>query len=672
MNSHDQLSLFAWSPSSQAGADGLTHEGFDATVCVQTSPESCQARHDDGEACAITIDPPNNEPCLSAPVTLAEELNLPGITSSESSDIPAAAINAGRHAAPAPTNIGELIEVVREGRPVYLADALKEIEAGNFLSPDALRTVRSDLRVMSKTTQTPLDRLPCDPILLRPILNKVLPARHRMHLKRWSTIRSSAARCLKLTGWHAPDDVVKAKITGLWKEAVQRLPYGPQKATFGGFARYCLHRAITPHDVAEDHLENYRLWRLAWTLDPEVGHATSATRRHWKWLAKNFVDWPSLTLHAPRDRRNYAFAPELFAESFIRELDLLCTDMANPKPFDPLFNKSYSKHTISGVRNSLLRAASVLVHRRWIEAEAITDLGVILSPAAVRAVMEDHFHRVGAEGEWAASAVTLMCTLKRAAWQCGHFSDAELAELAAMGKMVRPPRPGLASRSREVVAQFDDNKVLLRFLELLRECFRAADQLLADGHRSRAARLSQRSLALAILQEKPLRRSTLAALDLARHFRRDGRGRVIGLSIPGKETKTGNDIEVLFSDGLADRITRHLEIFRPLLNPGDSTALFPSTKVAHLDPQTLARDLKRLVQGQIGIEFHVHVVRNLVATMLLDDDSRNGPVAQRMLDHATVKTTLRHYGQQRTRGAQREYAEMLERRLRELRRKGKK
>jgi len=88
-----------------------------------------------------------------------------------------------------------------------------------------------------------------------------------------------------------------------------------------------------------------------------------------------------------------------------------------------------------------------------------------------------------------------------------------------------------------------------------------------------------------------------------------------------------------------------------------------------MDPQAMATDVKNLVTRQVGIDFHIHAFRNLVATMLLDDDARNGPVAQRMLDHASLKTTTGHYAQQRTRGAQREYNEMLDRRLQRLRRR---
>jgi integrase len=85
----------------------------------------------------------------------------------------------------------------------------------------------------------------------------------------------------------------------------------------------------------------------------------------------------------------------------------------------------------------------------------------------------------------------------------------------------------------------------------------------------------------------------------------------------------------------------------------------------------MARELKRLVEDQVGAEFNVHLVRHLAATLLLDADPRNMVLAHRLLDHADLKTTERYYGDARTRGAQREWATTLERKLTQLKRRGR-
>jgi len=553
-------------------------------------------------------------------------------------------------------------------RPETLKEAFDRVVERGLLPPDVVVHVRSDLRIVAKVTGVPLDKLPCDPRELRPILSKVLPARHQMHRKRWATVKSSGARVLKLTGWHAPDAVLRAEFVEPWRSAVRRLPYGPQKAAFGKLARFCQRSGIAPEDVQDATLEHLRAWLLESTLDLDVGHAISAIRRHWNWLVLNHPGWPPNRLHAPRDSRAYAFETHRFRPSFLAALDELCDRMAKPSPFDPLFNRKYSIHTIKCVRGTLIRTASVLAQRGHMPLESITDLRAILTPAAVRAVLEHLYARLGKSGEWPPSAATHMVTLRRAARQCGALTKDEIAQLADMAKFIHPAKFGMRTRSREVVAAFDDDRILLRLFELPRECFRAADRMMTEGHPVKAATLYRRSLALAILLEKPLRLGALASLDVDRHIRRDTRGRVIGLSIPSHESKNGMSSEVVFSSELAERVELYLRAFRPRLKPAGSSALFPGRGVPHIDPQSLGRDLTRLVQSQIGIEFHPHAIRNLVATMILDDNARNAPVAQRMLDHASVKTTIRHYGQQRTRGAQREYNELLGRRLQKLRR----
>ena len=173
----------------------------------------------------------------------------------------------------------------------------------------------------------------------------------------------------------------------------------------------------------------------------------------------------------------------------------------------------------------------------------------------------------------------------------------------------------------------------------------------------KAARLSQRALALAILFTKPLRVENLVALDLARHFRRDSKGRVISIRIPGSETKSGRDIEAMLDRKLAMRFATHVKTYRPRLPGSQSSALFPGPTGDPIDPATISRNLKRLIENQVGAEFNPHLVRHLIPTLLFAEDASNGPVAQRMLDHSQLKTTEKHYGTARTRGAQRAWAE---------------
>ena len=83
----------------------------------------------------------------------------------------------------------------------------------------------------------------------------------------------------------------------------------------------------------------------------------------------------------------------------------------------------------------------------------------------------------------------------------------------------------------------------------------------------------------------------------------------------------------------------------------------------HIADRTLAQNVTDLVKRHVGAQFNVHLARHLAATLLLDDDEGNLPVAQALLGHADQKTTARFYAQQRTRGAQIKWMQTLEKRV---------
>ena len=316
----------------------------------------------------------------------------------------------------------------------------------------------------------------------------------------------------------------------------------------------------------------------------------------------------------------------------------------------------------------MLQAAAVLV-RQGADVNSLQSLGDIVNPAAVRCVLEDHADRLGKGEGWAPSSGTFATNLKRAARISGALGDADMAEVERLCGMVKVPSPRLTRTARERLAQFDEKPVMRRYLQLTARCFAAADRMLKDGSPKRAARLDQRALALAILTNKPLRREDLIELDLATDFQRDSKGRIVGLSIPGSTTKTGRDEEAWFEPPLIKRLERHLKVYRPLLPHSDSTYLFPGKDSGHRSPGTMSNQLKRLVQDQVGAEFNIHLTRHLAVTLLLEDDPRNMSVAQRLIGHAQLKTTERYYGQARTRGAQRKWAQVLSRKARQLERR---
>ena len=142
-----------------------------------------------------------------------------------------------------------------------------------------------------------------------------------------------------------------------------------------------------------------------------------------------------------------------------------------------------------------------------------------------------------------------------------------------------------------------------------------------------------------------LRAKNLAALDTARHFVHDQRGRLRAISIPAVEVKNEVNIRFDLSPDLAGRIARHLLLFRPHI-PGhaSTTALFPGSNGQPRQRQSLGRHIRHLVEQQLGRRFHVHLARHLAVDILLEADERNLPLAQKVLGDRKAATTEELYG----------------------------
>jgi integrase len=553
-------------------------------------------------------------------------------------------------------------------QPQTLAEALDLIAATGHLDATALRHIRTDLRkallMVQRSSHESLRALPCDPQALRPLLVCVLPARHGVAAKRWSSIKASIHRVLKVSGWLATNTETEAQPSPEWQRAAEMVFPHPQRSVVNAFARFCTHQAIAPGDVTEDTLEAYRAFRLARTLDLTVSATLAQLRCILNRTGRRVPDWPVRCLAAPPDPGRIALPNDQFSPEFMADLGAYMDRLRTPDPLDPIFNKTLAPLTLKDIEGTLRRSASILV-RAGIQVTSVRD---VVLPENMKIVLLEGFQRLGGGGQkWASRMQTVAHWLRRTARTWVVLSPEELAQIDAMRKLVGNQTPRMSEKSRDRVAQFDDPDVLTAFFALPGEALRAADLLFKQGKLKPAARLHRTALSLALLQANPMRRQNISALEHERHFVRRGRLRYGEIRIPGTETKSGVEVRAELSAPLAERIALHIERFRPHLEAPESRFLFASSDSKPLDPRTLAQHVTRLVERQIGVRFNVHASRHLAATMLLDASAENLPVAQALLGHADSKTTARFYGAQTTRAAQGHWTRLLEARVKSTR-----
>lgn len=332
--------------------------------------------------------------------------------------------------------------------------------------------------------------------------------------------------------------------------------------------------------------------------------------------------------------------------------------VSSAHPWRRIFAATICAHT----RRFLLRAATCAV-QSGVPAAEISGIAKLVEPAVFRAVVlalheeGKPFLAAGGEtAEWTRVAECIATTLVLAARRWVRLPQEVLEHLVTLRKRIKPRRGGLSNRVQDRLADLASEEDRAALYELPWRAFDVADRMLRDQDVMRAAKLHETALALAIVLHHPVRHGNLARLDVQRHFVRNSRGQLRQVSIPASEVKNKVNIRFNLSDELTARIERHLSHFRPHVPGHDTTsALFPGMNGKPREPQSLGRHLRRLVEQQLGKRFHVHLARHLAVDILLEADSRNLQLAQKLLAHSKQETTEMLYGGRVTLVANRQF-----------------
>ncbi|OYV61964.1 MAG: hypothetical protein B7X01_01835 [Acidiphilium sp. 21-62-4] len=314
--------------------------------------------------------------------------------------------------------------------------------------------------------------------------------------------------------------------------------------------------------------------------------------------------------------------------------------------------------TIRSRESIILVNAHYLLELGW-PPERLDHVRAICSPEAVAAILREQFRRHSPDGKtWPPGAKPIASNLRTIAAQIGELSDSDLAQVRKLAARVPKARHGFPKKTRERLAAFDDERVLRDFYKLPQVLWREAMEFAKTGKVRQARAKAKYGIALGLLLIKPLRVGELASLEFRGDFRRDREGHIVGLLVPGERTKTGVPIEAVFDATFGRRIAEYFERF---LQPVEHATIFmfPNQNADHVTGAALSQGLAREVRLHLGITFNTHIVRALIATIILDADPNAIAVAQRMLEHTHVDTTTRHYGMLRGRGAQRQYENIL-------------
>jgi len=159
----------------------------------------------------------------------------------------------------------------------------------------------------------------------------------------------------------------------------------------------------------------------------------------------------------------------------------------------------------------------------------------------------------------------------------------------------------------------------------------------AGGHRERVRALAQArtALALAVLVASPVRADALARLDLDQHF--DPAMTIFRLR--------ANEVKERASDArrvppdLRRKILAFVEEIRPTVAPPGETRLLLGRLGGPVQNNTLSQDMARLTEKHLGTRINAQVMRNLVASFVVEQAPEEARLAGVMLNHRSEATT---------------------------------
>jgi site-specific recombinase XerD len=437
------------------------------------------------------------------------------------------------------------------------------------------------------------------------------------------------------------------------------------------FMGWCDRHHVSPHSVSDTMVAKF-----AARFPKKVREAN--LRRAWNKAAQEVPGWPDLRLSPPIDRRtlpSYSegqivtlpeceFHPLLVAEvaRFCQnggyldpEREMLSTlshqermnyrlsklrsdESGASRLFLPSKRpKPLSEHTLADVRRIIYKAATAL----HLAGEAnVRDLRKIQDVATLKAatVLADSVvNRLG-QRRAAQNLQPYYCVtwLARVARRCGIVFT--YAEYVAWNELIRDlmendrPNGRMAEKNLRHLLQLDDPKRFSMLVAL-------PDVMMAEVERARIrrgkpklieAQRAKYAVAMDILNTLPIRRRTLATLDLNRNFLHLQSGATVLVVHPDQE-KTRKTLEASLTDRSRQLLSLYVEHYRPLLPNAERTSyLFPGTATnGHALTITIATIITNIVKRRIGIHMHVNLWRHVMATKL-------GEKTQRVEDGGTL------------------------------------
>ena len=511
---------------------------------------------------------------------------------------------------------------------------------------------------VAELLRKPLQNVPTDPVLLRPLLTSATPASLAITAERWSRLKSLVAFGLRRYGIDLQPARDVAGHAPAWKALSSLAPDRACAIGLSRFMSFCSRAGISPEAVTEQVFADFAETLQSRSLHKEPSAIARGAISSWNRAVASVPEWPQTLIQLERHRRFYSFAWAEFPASFGKDVEDYLAQCAVTDIWSEHSKKASRPRTIELRRKQLRQLASLLV-LSGVSIGEITSLAVLTKLDNAKAALQhQEARKAGVVPRSLAEHAWLLRTIARN-WTKDPVSEKALGNLA----------PRLQTASREMtdrntsrLRQFEVQANVDALLNLPARVFAEAESMTTVTPKT--ARRVACALAVDLLTVMPLRINNLTGLEFGRHIIVLGRAKrqEMLVAIPAAEFKTGKAFEMRVPNSVVERVNRFMERYHPVLAPQGSEQLFVSPKGERRSTIAFSRAISSFVKQETGLIMNAHLFRALAGRLHLEEHPEDMETVRRLLGHERSETTRRYYVEARTTRHMQRYTDMIEHR----------
>ena len=398
---------------------------------------------------------------------------------------------------------------------------------------------------------------------------------------------------------------------------------------------FCSTHNILPQAVDDATIESFRaeLCKSAEVAKPEQKVRDAITA--WNKLSAMAVDMALPTLSVPEKLvPGWTIAPEKFPTPLQADVAAwqLKYSHIDPDAEEGPITASAPK-TLKLYRHHVFKAASALV-LSGCAIESITSLGCLVEIETFKTIMK--YLRARQGGEKTVALFGLARTLISVARNHENLGGAHIKRMVRIrANYIPEDKP---SRSETRIEAFDDEVLMGQLLHLPEALLREAEHPRTKPRRARV--LAQVAIALEIEMHAPFRLENLVAINIKQHIKKvtiNGQRRWI---VKFEPWETKNHMRLVFE--LPTHVVKFIERACALY-PQTNGFLFPGTRGSHKNDGLFSKQIKQVVERRLGTEFHLHMMRGIVATIQVTENVNGIEGARAILGDRDDKVVRKFY-----------------------------